>query len=746
MAGIREPFEIVDKATGPLTAITNKFGQVNNTMNQVNINITQMTQGGDQLAMTLSHIDQNVQYMANSMYQASQADPTEKAKPGIKKTSSAADVLIGKLRTLAGMLGGMALIKGAIGLSDELTLTEARLRNVNDGLQTTAELQDMIYNAAQRSRGSYQDMSVMVASLKAQTGDTFASVREAAGFAELLTKQFKIAGTDATGISSTMYNLTQALSTGVLRGNDLNIVMSNAPQIVQRIADYMGVTVGEIKKLGADGKITADIVKNAMLGAAEDINAQFESMPMTFGDAVQKVKNMGIRAFQPLGRMISNAINSPQFNAAMNQIANGILNLAAIGTVAFTTIGNMASFAADHMNVIAPILTGLVAAFALYNAILAVSTGLQAAHDAVMGAAAVIQGIYAAATGAAAAGQSAFNAALAACPITWFVAAVAVAIVVVVGLIMWLHNLADTGHTVFGDIAGVALGCFAVILNALAIVANAVISAVEFIINAYNEGVYQIQMAFYNLAVGAVNAFNSMIDAADGAATAIANAFISGANAAIGGINKLIEAMNAIPGVSIGTVGEIGQVGSVISARLSVGNIAMPSKPGKAALPKFEAVSMGEAFNKGFEKGSAWGDSAQNGLTGKFTDIKNGLGNLMGGGSIADLIGSNDALADAMGGGAGGGGGGGGGKGNVGSVDKVKKVEDCKLSDEDLKIYRDLAEQRYMNNIELQTLAPNITVSIPEGQAQNLTAQDVADRIKVMLIEQAAAHTAVAHG
>ena len=746
MAGIREPFEIVDRATAPLTAIVNKFGQVNNTMNQVNINITQMTQGGDQLAMTLSHIDQNVQYMANSMYQASQADPTEKAKPGIEKTSSAAEVLIGKLRTLAGMLGGMALIKGAIGLSDELTLTEARLRNVNDGLQTTAELQDLIYNAAQRSRGSYQDMSVMVASLKAQTGDTFASVREAAGFAELLTKQFKIAGTDATGISSTMYNLTQALSTGVLRGNDLNIVMSNAPQIVQRIADYMGVTVGEIKKLGADGKITADIVKNAMLGAAEDINAQFESMPMTFGDAVQKVKNMGIRAFQPLGRMISNAINSPQFNAAMNQIANGILNLAAIGTVAFTTIGNMASFAADHMNVIAPILTGLVAAFALYNAILAVSTGLQAAHDAVMGAAAVIQGIYAAATGAAAAGQSAFNAALAACPITWFVAAVAVAIVVVVGLIMWLHSLADTGHTVFGDIAGVALGCFAVILNALAIVANAVISAVEFIINAYNEGVYQIQMAFYNLAVGAVNAFNSMIDAADGAATAIANAFISGCNAAIGGINKLIDAMNAIPGVSIGSVGEIGQVGSVISARLSVGNIAMPSKPAKAALPKFETVSMGEAFNQGFEKGSAWGDSAQNGLTGKFTDIKNGLGNLMGGGSIADLIGSNDALADAMGGGASGGGGGGGGKGNVGSVDKVKKVEDCKLSDEDLKIYRDLAEQRYMNNIELQTLAPNITVSIPEGQAQNLTAQDVADRIKLMLIEQAAAHTAVAHG
>ena len=699
MAGIREPFEIVDRASAPLREITDRFGQTERAMSRVNNEMDRFSRLGS---------------------------------------------VVGRL---LGAIGGIALVRGAIALSDELSLTETRLNNVNDGLQTTAELQDMIYNAAQRSRGSYQDMAQMVASLKAQTGDTFSSVREAAGFAELLTKQFKIAGTDATGISSTMYNLTQALSTGVLRGNDLNIVMSNAPQIAQRIADYMGVSVGEIKKMGAEGKITADIVKNAMLSAAEDINAQFEAIPMTFGDAVQKCKNMGVRAFQPLGRMIANAINSPQFDAAMRTIANGILNLATVGTIAFTVIGNAAKMAADHMNVIAPIVAGLVGAFVLYNAILAISTGIQAAHAAIMGTAAVVQGIYAAAVGAAAGGQSAFNAALAACPITWLVAAIAAAIVAVIALILWLHELAATGHTVFGDIAGVALGCFQVILNAMAIVANAIITAVEFVINAWHEGVYQIQMAFYNLAVNAVNAFNSMIDAADGAATAIANAFISGCNAAIGGINKLIDAMNAIPGVSIGGVSEIGQVGSVISARLSVGNIAMPNKPAKAALPRFETTSMGDAFNKGFEKGSAWGDAAQNGLTDKFSDIKNGLGDLMGGGSIADLIGSNDALADAMGGGSGGGGGGGGGgKKNVGSVDKVKKVEDCELSDEDLKIYRDLAEQRYMNNIELQTLAPNITVTIPEGQAQNLSAQDVADRIKIMLIEQAAAHTAVAHG
>ena len=380
MAGIREPFEIVDRASAPLREITDRFGQTERAMSRVNNEMDRFSRLGS---------------------------------------------VVGRL---LGAIGGIALVRGAIALSDELSLTETRLNNVNDGLQTTAELQDMIYNAAQRSRGSYQDMARMVASLKAQTGDTFSSVREAAGFAELLTKQFKIAGTDATGISSTMYNLTQALSTGVLRGNDLNIVMSNAPQIAQRIADYMGVSVGEIKKMGAEGKITADIVKNAMLSAAEDINEQFEAMPMTFGDAVQKCKNMGIRAFQPLGRMIANAINSPQFDAAMRTIANGILNLATVGTIAFTVIGNAAKMAADHMNVIAPIVAGLVGAFVLYNAILAISTGIQAAHAAIMGTAAVVQGIYAAAVGAAAGGQSAFNAALAACPITWLVAAIAAAI------------------------------------------------------------------------------------------------------------------------------------------------------------------------------------------------------------------------------------------------------------------------------------------------------------------------------
>jgi hypothetical protein len=274
-------------------------------------------------------------------------------------------------------------------------------------------------------------------------------------------------------------------------------------------------------------------------------------------------------------------------------------------------------------------------------------------------------------------------------------------------------------------------------------------------------------MAIYNFVVSTANGFNSVIDAADGAATALANAFVSGANIAIGAVNGIIEALNNIPGISIGTIGKIGNVGSVISSRINVGAIKAPTAPqnvdsvisaridtsGMTApqapeavnFGRFETTSMSDAFSKGYEQGASWGDSVQNNIGDKLSGIWNSLTNIEGltegGGNLGDLASANNNLADAIGGGSGGSGGG----RNVGTVDRVKKIDECKLSDEDVKIYRDLAERRYMNNIELQTLAPNITVTIPEGQATNLSAEDVANKIKMMLIEQAAARTAISH-
>jgi tape measure domain-containing protein len=694
----------------------------------------------DRISNSLERIDNNLDQYINTNNRARQStrDHGEQAR----KTSTDMTALAGTVGKLVAAFGGMAAIKGLVNLSDELTQTQARLDSINDGLQTSEQLNKMIFASAQNARGSYLDMAQNVAALKAQTGDVFKSTAEAVRFTELLNKQFSISGTSASGVASTMYNLTQALATGVLRGNDLQMVLSNSPALVQRISQYMGITVGELRELASQGKITADIVKNAIMSAGDDIDAQFNKMPMTFGQAMQKVKNTAIMGFQPVGQAIANAINSPEFDQAISAISQGILAVTLVGLKGFEALGRVAKFASDNFKTIAPILGIILAAVVAYNAAVAISTGIEAAHAAVTALITGAKTAYSLAVAIATGNQVAFNAALQACPIVWIIDAIVAAIAVVVALIMVFHNLAQTGHTVFGDVAGVVLGCFAVIQNALAIVANGFISAAEWIANAWNDMVFNIQTFFYNLAVSAINVFNSVIDAADGAATAIANAFISGINQAIGAINTLVDALNNIPGFSLGHVGTVGSVSSVISGRISTAGLTAPTKAAQVSFGRFETQSFGDAFKSGFDQGSAWGDSVQNDLMSGFNGIKEQFNSLMGGSSLGDIASGMDGLGEAAGAGAGGSGGGGKGKTNVGTVDKVKDVT---LSDEDLKIYKDLAEQRYMANVELQTLAPNISVSIPESAAKNLTSEDVANKLKVMLIEQMASHTAVSH-
>lgn len=619
MANIREVFELVDHATAPLRNIEKAMaGVVNQT---VTVNVT---------------LNENAQAQRT----------VERA---MRQTDSAASALSGTIGKLVAAFGGLALIKRALDLSDELSMTQARLNNVNDGLQTTAELQQMIYQAAQRSRGEYIGMMQTVAGLKAQTGDTFSSVREAVAFTELLNKQFKIAGADATAISSTMYNLTQALSTGVLRGQDLNIVMSNAPQIAQRIARYMGVSVGELKELASQGKVTADIVKQAILGAADDINQQFEKMPMTFGDAMNKAKNIAVKAFEPLGQMIADAINSSQFEDSLNGIAQTLYVVSGILISFFSLVGQG---------------LGIIV------------SGLQFVSQGIGG----LSGLFVTASGI-------------------FVGAFSVAVQIVLSTFADFYNVAITIVAAF--------------------------------VNGWNKGVNAIAKAIYNFASGAINSFASVASSADAAATAIANAFIAGANAAIGGVNNLINALNSIPGVNLSTVGTIGQVGGfgfadAVKAAQSGLEAMKPSDNVDVWTPDtLDVVSMGEAWDIGKEIGEGWAENLLDGMDKAFDfgDF-NGIGDFAGGTPAGELMPNG---------------------GNVGSVGKVKKVDNVKLSDEDLKIYRDLAERRYMNNIELKTLAPEINVTLPAGASGNISAQDVADKLKRMLIAEMAAQTSVAH-
>jgi tape measure domain-containing protein len=298
----------------------------------------------------------------------------EKFNRRIKEGSSASSNLLSTFGKIAGVAITLAGAKKVFDLSDTLTLTNARLNMINDGLQTTAELNDKIFQSAQRSRAGYQDTADMVSKLGMQAKDAFGSNDEVIAFSELLNKSFKIAGADAQAVESVMYNLTQALASGVLRGQDLNAVMSNAPNIIENIANYLDVPVGQIRDMAAEGQLSASVVKNAMLSAAGDINTQFESMPKTIGDVWTSIKNTALREFTPVLQKINEVVNSPEFQEGVQLVVGLLARIASVAVTVFDTIMSAISQAGQFIKSnLQPILVTVAVALAVVAAFAAVA-------------------------------------------------------------------------------------------------------------------------------------------------------------------------------------------------------------------------------------------------------------------------------------------------------------------------------------------------------------------------------------
>ena len=236
----------------------------------------------------------------------------DKFSNSINTSYSNGKKLLSTIKKVALAVGGISAIKGLFNLSDEMTNNKARLNLIVDDGGSVEALQNKIFVSAMNARASYQTTTDIITKLGLQASKAFKGNDELIAFAEQLNKTFAISGTEATGIESTMYNLTQALSTGVLRGQDLNAVFSNAPQIVQNIADYLNVPIGKIRDMAADGKISAQIVKNAMLKAADETNAKFNKMPMTWNQVFTKMKNIAIKALDPVLNKINALANNQQ--------------------------------------------------------------------------------------------------------------------------------------------------------------------------------------------------------------------------------------------------------------------------------------------------------------------------------------------------------------------------------------------------------------------------------------------------
>ena len=370
----------------------------------------------------------------------------------VQQTGNAFDSLTGKVMGFVSAYAGIQGLKSLVSLSDEIAQTTARLNMMNDGSQSTAALQDMIMASANRSRANYLTQADIVAKLGQRAPDAFDSNAETIQFAENLSKMFVIAGASQQEMASASLQLTQALGSGVLRGEELNAVFESAPNIIQTIADYLDVPIGKIRDMASEGEITADIVKKAMMGATDDINAQFESMPMTWAQVWTLTCNKILDMTQPL--------------------------LSVIGLLA------------QNWSILEPIVLGVVAALVIYNATMGIAWLTTLKDAATKAAHAAASWAQTAATFAATLAQEGLNAALAACPLTWILITIVAIITILYTVVAIINKVTGSSISATGIIVGALATAGAFIWNLVAAVANfaigCVVSVWNFAINFAN--------------------------------------------------------------------------------------------------------------------------------------------------------------------------------------------------------------------------------------------------------------------
>lgn len=402
--------------------------------------------------------------------------------------SGGADRMEDLKRKIAGAAAAYLSFQGmkkVMDLSDTLTQTTARLNLMNDGMQTTAELQELIFQSAQRSRTEYMATADVVAKLGQRAGDAFSSNQETIAFAENLNKMFVIAGASQQEISSASLQLTQALGSGVLRGEELNAVFESAPNVIQAIADYMDVPIGKIREMASDGEITADIVKNAMLSATDSVNKQFDSMPMTFGQVFTSIGNNALKAFEPVLAKLNDIANSQSFKNFTDGVIDGMTTLASFVTGLFEIVTETGSFLYDNWSIIEPAVVGVAAAIGFcttamiaYNVMQGIGVGIQTIHAIALSIKTGATIRETAETNKLTVAQWALNSAILSSPITWIVLAI-IAMIAIIYMAVAAYNK-FTNSTVSGT--GIICGILA---TAGAFIGNLFISMINFTIDAF---------------------------------------------------------------------------------------------------------------------------------------------------------------------------------------------------------------------------------------------------------------------
>ena len=325
---------------------------------------------------TQAQYDAAVSQMERAQTEAKKAaSATEELSQSQKRATSSSNALGGSLKSLIGTYISLQTLKGLFTMSDTLALTTARLNMMNDGLQTTAQLNAMLYQSARNTNSSYAETADFVTKLGLLAGNAFNSSQEIIAFSELINKQIQLSGATAQGAQAAMLQLSQGMSSGMLRGEELNSVLEQTPMIAQTIADYLGVSIGQLREMASEGLVTSQVVKNAMFWAADEINEKYGELPVTWRGIWHQIYDQGTMALQPLFDALNQLANS-QF---VQDVVNGI-------TVALAILGTVAQIVADNIEVIGPILATAAAAWLAYKVAVTLVTIAQNLLNAAMAA------------------------------------------------------------------------------------------------------------------------------------------------------------------------------------------------------------------------------------------------------------------------------------------------------------------------------------------------------------------------